>query len=356
MKTNSAAFGIPAVLGFLAALAPAAGAQTNPSAAASAPTRSYPRINTATWYEVDPSWPQRPPDAAWGSVPGVAVDAKDNVWIYTRTNLTVQVYAADGRYLKGWQAPGTNAVAHGVRIDADGCVWLVDVGRHTVTRHEADSGRVLLTLGTEGVPGCDATHFFKPTDVAFAPNGDVYVSDGYGNARIAQFDNAGKFIREWGRLGVTPGEFSIPHAVVCDVRGRVYVADRNNGRIQVFDGGGRLLDVWDGVMVPWGLWLAPGGDVWACGSSPMTWGSDPAYPTAPLGCPPKDQMVVRFDPSGRARQLWAFPKAADGAETPGSLNWLHGVALDSKGNLYLADIMGRRVQKFIRRTDPAMPR
>ena len=354
MKTRTTT--MLAVLGIgTAALAADSAAPTNAYPAGGAPS-PYPRINTAVWYEVDPAWPQRPADVGWGGISGLAVDAQDNVWIYTRTNPTVQVYAPGGTYVKGWQSPGTNAVAHGLRIDAGGHVWLVDVGRHTVTKHLADTGRVLLTLGTEGVPGCDATHFFKPTDVAVARNGDIYVTDGYGNARVAQFNKDGTFIREWGGLGVKPGQFSIPHSIVCDARGRLYVADRNNGRIQVFDTRGRLLDVWGDIMVPWSLWLSPEGDIWACGSSPMTWGFDAKYPTAPLGCPPKDQMVVRFDSSGKVRQLWTFPKAADGEEVPGSLNWLHNAVPDSKGNLYCSDIIGRRVQKFLRKTDPAAAR
>jgi hypothetical protein len=139
---------------------------------------------------------------------------------------------------------------------------------------------------------------------------------------------------------------------VCDSQGRVYVADRNNVRIQIFNRRGRLLDVWSDVMVPWGLWVSPNDEIVVCGSSPMIWGFDPKYPTAPVGCPPKDQMFMRFNSAGRLLQLWTLPKAADGEEKPGTLNWFHGVALDSNGNVYCGDIIGRRVQKFIRKTDP----
>ena len=324
-------------------------AQTNPYAAQPM-VINYPRINISISYGVDPTWPTRPPNVSWGQVPGVAVDRQDNVWIYTRTNLTVQVYAADGRFLKGWPMPATNALAHFIRIDASGFVWLPDVGRHIVTKCSPDDGRVLLTLGTADVPGCDANHFFKPTDVACAPNGDIYVADGYGNARIVHFDKDGHFINTWGRLGTAPGCFSISHSIVCDSLGRVYVADRNNARIQVFDGQGRLLDVWRNLIVPWGLWISPQDEIWVCGSSPMVWTNDPKYPTAPLGCPPKDQVVMRFNTDGKLLQLWTLPKAADGEEKPGWVNWLHSIALDSHGNLYCADIIGQRVQKFIRKS------
>jgi len=312
----------------------------------------YPRINASVWYEVDPQWPQRPKDAIAGAVPGVAVDRDDRVWIYTRGDPPVQVYAPDGRYLKSWPKPATNSVAHSIRIDRSGAIWLVDVGRHIVTKHSSEEGRVLLTLGTADEPGTGPKHFYKPTDVAIAPNGDIYVTDGYGNARVAHFDRHGRFLNEWGSLGTAPGQFSLVHALVCDSHERLYVADRNNARVQVFDRRGRLLDVWSHLMVPWGLWVTPTDEIWVCGSSPMIWGFDPKYPTAPLGCPPKDQLVLRFNTAGKLLQLWSFPKAADGQEQPGTLNWLHGIALDSKGNLYCTDIIGRRVQKFLRKTDP----
>ena len=306
----------------------------------------YPRVNLATSYAVDTNWPQRQPDIPWGQMPGIAIDTKDNVWIYTRTNPTVQVYAPDGRYLFGWRNENTNTIAHFIRIDREGNVWTADVGLHIVTKRSPE-GKLLLRLGTEGVPGEDATHFNKPTDMAIAPDGDIFVADGYGNNRVVRFDAHGRFIKTWGKLGTAPGQFSIPHSIVCDSRGRVYVADRNNVRVQVFNRRGRLLDVWQNVLVPWGLWISPRDEIWACGSSPMPWITDPKYPLAPLSCPPKDQLFARFDSSGRMRELWTLPKGLDDHEQPGEVNWLHAIAFDSKGNVYLGDIIGRRVQKFV---------
>ncbi len=311
-------------------------------------TVDYPRVDVAPWYEVDPNWPQRPADISWGHVPGVVVDHADNVWIYTRTNPTVQVYAADGRYLFGWENKNTNAIAHGIKIDRDGNIWLVDAGLHIARKHSPD-GNVLLTLGTEGVHGEDGSHFNKPTDIAFASNGDIFVADGYNNSRIAHFDKSGKFIKSWGTMGTEPGRFSIPHAIAIDSRDRIYVADRNNVRVQVFDTSGKLLDVWRDIIVPWGFCITPSDEIWVCGSSPMPWRFDPKYAAAPLGCPPKDQVFMKFNTDGKLLQLWTAPKAEDGNEKPGELNWLHAVALDSKGNIFAGDIIGQRVQKFIRR-------
>jgi sugar lactone lactonase YvrE len=315
-------------------------AQTNPPV--------YPRINLATSYEVDTNWPQRRPDIPWGQMPGVAVDSKDNIWVYTRTNPTVQVYATDGRYLFGWRNESTNSIPHFIRIDRQGNVWMADVGLHIVTKSSPE-GKLLLTLGVQGQPGDDAAHFNKPTDIAIAPNGDLFVADGYGNNRIVHFDRRGKFVKAWGKLGTAPGEFSIPHSIACDSKGRLYVADRNNVRVQVFDQRGKLLDVWQKVLVPWGIWISAKDEIWVCGSSPMPWTDDPKYPNAPLGCPPKDQLFAKFDASGRIRELWTVPKGQDGHEQPGELNWLHDMAFDSKGNLYLGDIIGKRVQRFVPR-------
>ena len=172
---------------------------------------------------------------------------------------------------------------------------------------------------------------------------------------IMEFDAHGKFIKAWGHLGTEPGCFSIPHSIVCDSKGRLYVADRNNVRIQVFNSEGRLLDVWRDVVVPWGLWLSPQDEIWVCGSSPMVWVNDPKYPKAPLGCPPKDQVLIRFNTAGKLLQLWTFPKAPDGEEQPGTLNWLHGVALDSRGNVPENGGLDRMILYLRRRSSSVKP-
>ena len=131
---------------------------------------------------------------------------------------------------------------------------------------------------------------------------------------------------------------------MVDSQGRLYVADRNNVRVQVFDAQGKFLAQWKNILVPWGLWISAKDEIWACGSSPMPWRETDAT----LGCPPKDQLFMQFDTSGRVVQLWTVPKCADGQEKLGELNWVHGIALDSQGNIYATDITGRRAQKFVR--------
>ncbi len=315
-------------------------------AAAPAPLASagppYPRVNMAPWYEVDPLWPQRPADVKWGDIPGVAVDAQDQVWVFTRGQPPVQVYAADGKFLRSWGSD-TVQLAHFLRFDPSGRVWVTDIGKHVVMQFTPE-GQLLRTLGTPGEAGDDAAHFNKPTDVAVTPAGDIYVSDGYGNNRVVQFDRDGKFVRAWGKLGIEPGEFSLPHSIAVDSQGRVYVADRNNIRVQVFDPQGRFLAEWRNLIVPWGLWMLPNDEVWVSGSSPMPWRDEDRV----LSCPPKDQILIRFDTTGRALQLWTLP-LSPGEKVPGCVDWLHGVSVDSHGNLYVGDIKGQRAQKLIRK-------
>jgi hypothetical protein len=307
----------------------------------------YPRVNVSPYYEVDPSWPQRPAQVPCGAVSGLAVDRQSQVWIFTRTNPPVQVFTTDGRFVRAW-GEGLFGAPHFLKIDRDGNVWLADAGLHVV-RKCAPDGRVLLTLGTAGQAGEGPNLFNQPTDMAIAASGDVFVADGYGNSRVAHFDRRGKFIGAWGSLGTGPGNFSIVHAIGLDSRGRLYVADRNNVRVQVYDQRGRLRDSWGGLIVPWGLWVTERDEVWVCGSSPMAWSTDPARPARLLGVPPKDQMFMRFNRDGKLLQLWAVPKGQDGREQPGDCNWLHCVAADAQDNLYAGDIMGKRAQKFVRK-------
>lgn len=306
----------------------------------------YPRVNLAPWYEVDPKWPQKPPEFQWKDMPGIAVDQQDQVWIFTRSKPPIQVYTADGKFVKAW-GDDTIGNAHHLKIDRDGNLWVSDIGLHVI-RKFSPNGEILLTAGVPGEPGADETRFNRPTDVAVAPSGELFVSDGYRNNRIVHLDAKGKFVKQWGQMGVGPNDFSLPHAIAMDSRGRLYIADRNNVRVQIYDQSGKLLDSWRDVIVPWGFWITAKDEIWVCGSSPMPWRDDPAYPGAPVSCPPRDQVLMKFNPEGRLLQLWTIPKGEDGKEKPGDVNWLHALAVDSKGDIYVGDIIGKRAQKFVR--------
>jgi DNA-binding beta-propeller fold protein YncE len=300
----------------------------------------YPKVNVALAYTHDPSWPQKPADFKWAEMSGVAVDAQDRVYIFNRSTPPVQVYEANGKFVRGW-GQDTIKSAHHLKIDHEGNIWIADIGNHVVQKYTPE-GKLLLTLGTSGELGRDQKHLNMPTDMAITPSGDVFISDGYGNARVVHFDKGGKFVKEWGELGSKPGQFSIPHAIAVDSKGRVYVADRNNVRVQVFEPSGKLVDVWSNIIVPWGFHMTKNDELWVCGSSPMQWrDSDGA-----LGCPPKDQVFMKFNTAGKLLQLWTVPKGQDGLEKPGEVNWVHALAEDSKGNLYAGDIKGKKAQKF----------
>ena len=305
------------------------------------PQDSRPPAAGLQGFQVDPAWPKKPATVTWGDVPGVAVDAKDNVWIFTRHAPNLQIYSPDGQLLKTWPDLEHKS-AHHLKFDGAGNVWMADVGLHTVRKFSPD-GKLLLTLGTPGVEGVDESHFNKPTDMAIAPSGDIFVSDGYGNNRVVHFDKDGKFVKAWGKLGAGPGEFNLPHAIAMDSKGRLYVADRSNARIQVFDQKGTFLEQWRNLIVPWGLWMTPQDELWACGSSPTVHHNAQGM----TGIPPHDQVLIRFDPSGKVLQLWCPKLGVEGQEKPGETDWVHGVAMDSKGNLFVGDIKGKRVQKFV---------
>ena len=158
---------------------------------------------------------------------------------------------------------------HGLSVDADGNLWITDVGSHQVHKLAPQTGQVLLTLGTAGTPGHDQQHFARPTDVGFSKDGTVFVTDGYLNTRVVKFSSSGKYLGEWGSGGSQNGEFNLPHGITV-FQDRVYVCDRSNLRVQVFDLSGKYLDQWKGARIgrPFGVatdhqgwvYLIDGGD------------------------------------------------------------------------------------------------
>jgi DNA-binding beta-propeller fold protein YncE len=275
----------------------------------------------------------------------VAVAPDGNIWTFNRGKIPVQVFSPAGKLVKYWNDPSLFKQPHTVRFDRAGNLWIIDRDMHTVRKFTLD-GKVLLTIGTPNQPGEDETHMNQPNDVAIAPNGDLYVSDGYGNNRVVVFDKNGKFLRAWGKLGTKPGELSQPHSIALDSKGRVYVADRNNARIQIFDSKGKFLTEWKNIITPWALEITKDDEIWVCGSSPMLWSEIPPSQTL-LATPPKDQLVMKLDTEGRLKQLWIFPKGENGKEKPGDLNWVHSISVAPDGTLYLADVQGKRAQKFV---------
>ncbi len=182
---------------------------------------------------------QIPPQYALEAVSGVATDSDGNVIIFHRGEHPIRVYDKEGQYVRSF-GNGLFSSAHGLRVDGDDNIWVTDNANHTVTKFSPE-GDILMTLGKKDEPGEDSNHFFKPADIAFAQNGDLYVADGYGNSRVVKFDKDGKYLLAWGKKGTGPGEVNLPHAVRLDKQDNIYVADRENDRIQVFDSTGHFL-------------------------------------------------------------------------------------------------------------------
>lgn len=267
------------------------------------------------------NWPRIPSGLQIGQTSGVSVDSKGRVYVFHRGERPILCFDADGQLLRYW---GDDLVgkAHGLRIDRHDNVWTTDVGRHVVRKFNPE-GELLLTLGTDDEPGLDENHFDQPADVAFGPNGEIFVADGYGNSRVVKFTADGKFIKAWGTPGNGPGEFNLPHTVVVDSTNRVIVGDRENDRIQVFDLDGKLQKIWNGF-APFGLALAENDHLFVADGRAHT--------------------VLHLDRQGKVMQSWGAQGTA-----PGQFDLPHMLATDDAGNLYVAEITGQRVQKLIRK-------
>jgi len=215
-------------------------------------------------YIADSRWGQDglPPGAWLGRVSGV-LDARDGrIVAFHRGPAIAPVVLFDttGKSVGAWDA--AFGMAHGLRIDRDGHLWLTDVGRHRVVKATVD-GEVLLELGEAGVAGEDERRFSSPTDVAFGADGSIYVSDGYGNSRVVHLDPDGRFIGAWGRRGSAPGQFDTPHAVAVAPDGAVWVSDRHNHRLQVFTPDGEFIRALTHLGATQGLEFGPDGMLWA---------------------------------------------------------------------------------------------
>ena len=215
-------------------------------------------------YIADSRWGQDGlPAGAWfGRVSAVVAASDDRIVVFQRGPAIdpIVLFDSDGHATSSWNAD--IGLAHGMRVDPDGHLWLTDAARHRVLKTTVD-GEILLDLGTPDVKGDDERTFNAPTDLAFGADGSIYVSDGYGNSRVVHLDPDGGFIRSWGRRGSGPGEFDTPHSVAVASDGRVLVSDRHNHRIQIFDPDGTYLTEWGHLGATQCLTIGPSGDLWA---------------------------------------------------------------------------------------------
>jgi DNA-binding beta-propeller fold protein YncE len=270
-------------------------------------------------YTLVDNWMHFPPEVTrWGMVTGVDVDAHDNVFVFHRNDLMpIMMFDAHGRFVRAW-GRGLFKTTHFLRVDRAGDVWITDRGDMVAIKFDA-RGKVLMTLGTRGVTGDNTSHdaFNGMADVAFARNGDVFVADGEGpNTRVAKFSKKGTFLKWWGGKGAGPGRFDMPHSIAVDAQDRVYVADRSNKRIQIFDKDGNFLNQWTHFGTPWGITIR-GDRVYIVDGT-----SNNCLYVADLG----DGTVLA---------------KIDGLSNP------TGVAVDSTGAMYVAEVNGTNVRKFV---------
>jgi sugar lactone lactonase YvrE len=254
---------------------------------------------------------------------GVAVNSEKEVIVTSRGAYKVMVFNHEGEFLRGF-GQDVLVAPHGLRIDQDDNIWVTDVEQHIVLKLSPE-GRVLMVLGQQNNKGefdkeRNMALFYKPADIAFGLDDDLYVADGYGNTRIVQFSKEGDFIREWGVAGKAAKQFNNPHNIVVADNGKVFVADRHNKRIQIFTSEGKLIDIWDHLGKPWGL------------------DADDSHLYLTDG---NAEKVLVLDFKGKILESFGGV-----GEVPGKFRAAHGIAVDDAQNIWVTEILNWRVQKF----------
>jgi peptidylamidoglycolate lyase len=299
----------------------------------------------ANSYSVVHGWPLLPAGRALGRASGVEVDSHNHVFVFhsaerewsepfpdepIETPAVVVFDGETGEVLAEWEDK-MFVMPHGLSIDAADNIWLTDVGRHQVFKFSHD-GELLLTFGQDRKPGADETHFNLPTDVAVLDDGGFFVSDGYGNSRVVKFSATGEFQYQWGSQGSQQGQFDLPHGIAMDNQHKIYVADRSNARIQVFNQEGSFISEWSGPEIgrPYGIAIGPDQKAYVVdgGDQPKT--------------PPDRSRAMRLDLDGRVEASFGRFGNYDGQFQMG-----HDIAVAKDGAVYVVDILGARVQKFL---------
>jgi DNA-binding beta-propeller fold protein YncE len=281
-------------------------------------------------YRVVENWAKPPAGWEFMDVASVGVDSRDQVYVFNRGEHPMMVFDREGNFLRSW-GEGLFERAHGLHIDAHDQLYCTDDGDHTV-RKCTPEGKVLLTIGLPGKPApfMSGEPFHRCTHTALSPKGEIYVSDGYGNARVHKYSPDGKLLMSWGEPGTDPGQFNIVHNIVTDADGWVYVADRENHRVQVFDGNGRYEAQWNNLHRPCGLYC------WH--------GKRPTFIVGELGpgmpvnlkVPNLGPRLSLVDAKGKLIARLGG-KEGPGLE-PGKFLAPHGLAVDRSGAIYVGEV------------------
>jgi|KBSMisStaDraftv2_1062788.scaffolds.fasta_scaffold72921_3 sugar lactone lactonase YvrE len=311
----------------------------------------YAQADLPNPYRTVESWFKLPDGRMWGSTSAVEVDRDGNLWVAERcganscagSNLpSILKFDASGKLLKSF-GEGMFVFPHGIYVDPQGNIWVTDGqgkdGKGQQVFKFNPDGKVLMTLGKAGVAGDGLDTFNQPSDVIVAANGDIFVADGHGgntNARVVKFSKDGKFIKTWGKKGSAPGDFDTPHALAFDSKGRLFVGDRANNRIQIFDQNGKFLDQWTQFSRPSGLYIDKN-DVLYVADSESNTTRHPGWKRGIRVGSAKDGTVQAFIPDPEPDQ---DRSATSGAE---------GVAADAQGVIYGAEVGPKGLKRYVKK-------
>ncbi|MDP6605909.1 MAG: peptidyl-alpha-hydroxyglycine alpha-amidating lyase family protein [Dehalococcoidia bacterium] len=303
-----------------------------------------------TKYEPVAGWAKTPHGFWLREATSVAVDPQDRVYIFNRGNMPMLVFDPDGNLIDSWgnETPhagmtqitdpyGVSRLVwegvrftwpHSVRIDPDGDLWLVDVHTHTMTKTDT-AGNTLMTIGTgEPAPRQSGEPFNTPTDIAVSPaNGDIFISDGYGNSRVHRYDSEGRHILSWGEPGSDPGQFSLPHNIAMVDDGHVIVCDRENHRVQVFTVDGEFVRGWH---VHHAVAVVRGRE-----EDQSLYVAEQGPPPVQRGVPNLGHRISVYTPEGELITRLGAPLPG---EAPDQFLWPHSIATDSHGDVYVAEV------------------
>ena len=295
-------------------------------------------------YELVKDWPKLPQGYVLGNPTGIGIDSAQHIFVFCRAdrswiepfpetliaaNTILELDRNSGKILNSW---GSNlfVMPHGLTVDKQNNVWVTDVGLHQVFKFTHD-GQLLMKLGTARVSGNDSSHFNLPTDIAVADDGSFYVSDGYGNSRVVKFSANGKYLFSWGNMGNKPGEFNLPHGIDLDAKGNVFVADRENSRIQEFDKEGNFINQWNNK--DFGKMYSLTVDKEHNKIIGVDYVVDDTIPKG------SDLLLFEDDPT----HVTAIGRSGS---YNGPVCRYHDLAIDKEGNIYVGDILGNIIQKF----------
>ncbi len=315
-------------------------------------------------YSYVPNWPD---DSffekgwTWGSSPAIFAQSPDRVYVYMRGEFPslstpvsptashlglisavmeqsrqkprmqhmLMIFDKMGKLVDSWEQHNKEFVnAHTVSIspyDPEKSVWLIDHNGHQVLKFSNDGKKLVMRLGEKGIAGTDKTHFGRPSGIAFMPNGDFFITDGYDNTRVVRFSKEGKYLYEFGKngKGTNPGpnEFNTVHSMVIDAKHRLYVSDRDNSRVQVFDEQGKFIEMWKDIPLPYFLYMDKNQNIWI--------GDGTVH------------KIMKYDLNGKLLYQWGTF-----GRRPGELWGPHAISVDSEGSLYIANAQGNNVAKY----------